>query len=76
MTSSGQPSKMDVLRAAHILENFAKKGMVGYRASAIEGGAKRRGARKGGKKTGAAKKATGVKKTGAKRKGSRKGGKK
>lgn len=76
MTSSGQPSKMDVLRAAHILENFAKKGMVGYRASAIEGGAKRKGARKG-KKTGAAKKTTGgVKKTGAKRKGAKRGGKK
>ena len=73
MTSSGQPSKMDVLRAAHILENFAKKGMVGYRASAIEGGAKRKGARKG-KKTGAKKAAGGVKKAGgAKRKGARKG---
>ena len=36
--SAKQPTKTQVLNAAHILENFAKKGMVGYSQPTIEGG--------------------------------------
>ena len=40
MSQQKQPTKAQVMNAAHILENFAKKGMVGY-APPIDGGAKK-----------------------------------
>lgn len=58
MSSVKPVSRAQILSTAHILENFAKKGMVGYPQPTIQGGAKR----KGGKKKPATKK-TGVKKT-------------
>ena len=38
--SAKQPTKTQVLNAAHILENFAKKGMVGYSQTTMTGGKK------------------------------------
>ena len=41
--SAKQPTKAQVLNAAHILENFAKKGMVGYSQTMTGGKKPKRG---------------------------------
>lgn len=46
--SAKQPTKAQVLNAAHILENFAKKGMVGYSQTTMTGGKKTK-PKRGGK---------------------------
>lgn len=46
--SAKQPTKAQVLNAAHILENFAKKGMVGYSQTTMTGGKKAK-PKRGGK---------------------------
>ena len=71
MSSVKPVSRAQILSTAHILENFAKKGMVGYPQPTIQGGAKR----KGGKKKPATKKTTGAKKT-TKKTGAKKSSKK
>ena len=56
MSQQKQPTKAQVMNAAHILENFAKKGMVGY-APPIDGGAKKTAKKSTAKKAAPAKKA-------------------
>lgn len=36
--SAKQPTLAQVRSAAHVLENFAKKGMVGYKPPTMQGG--------------------------------------
>ena len=72
MATAKQPTRAQVVNAAHILENFAKKGMVGYspeQTKAVSGGAvKKKTQKKPAAKKTAAKKTTQKKKTQKKQK--------
>ena len=38
MSTNKQPTRSQVLNAANVLERFAKKGMVGYTPTTVQGG--------------------------------------